>query len=232
MKKNPKVEIIVMQAEFQADSVIAYRTMENLNDITIMEDSDLAALCGKQCVSISKFEVSNLNKRNSQLTGMELFFADKSTRDAICNMIGLDVTSARTNNSQYPLFDGVDDYYIRGLIAVGIGCDVYVGGVPGITLVKFSNALVHIKQQCTGDYKKFKEALFDLFVKEYKIAEGNNLTDEEIRKMILIFTDTFVYEPGNFRYNTTMEPDPKICIYITILRITYISTIILLHVII
>ena len=38
MEKNPKVEIIVMQAEFQADSVIAYRTMENLNDITIMED--------------------------------------------------------------------------------------------------------------------------------------------------------------------------------------------------
>ena len=161
MEKNPKVEIIVMQAEFQADSVIAYRTMVNLNDITIMEDSDLAALCGKQCVSISKFEVSNLNKRNSQLTGMELFFADKSTRDAICNIIGLDVTSARTNNSQYPLFDGVDDYYIRGLIAVGIGCDVYVGGVPGITLVKFSNALVHIKQQFTGDNKKFKEAILD-----------------------------------------------------------------------
>ncbi len=209
MEKDPKVEIIVMQAEFQADSVIAYRTMENLNDMTIMEDSDLAALCGKQCVSISKFEVSNLGKRNSQLTGMELFFADVITRNAICNIIGLDVTSERASTSLYPFFDGVDDYYIRGLIAVGIGCDVYVGGVPGITLVKFSKVLVQIKEECTGNYEKFKEALLDLYVKEHKIAEGNNLTDEEIRKMILIFTDTFVYEPGNFRYNTTMEPNSK-----------------------
>jgi hypothetical protein len=61
---NPTNEIIVMQAEFQADSVIAYRTMQTLNDMAIMEDSDLAALCGEQCVSISKFEITNLNKKS------------------------------------------------------------------------------------------------------------------------------------------------------------------------
>ena len=46
-KIHPKSNIVVLQAEFQADSVIAYRTMQQLNDMVFMYDSDLAALCGK-----------------------------------------------------------------------------------------------------------------------------------------------------------------------------------------
>ena len=43
-ERYPTTDIIVLQAEFQADSVIAYRTMQHLNDMVIMNDSDLVAL--------------------------------------------------------------------------------------------------------------------------------------------------------------------------------------------
>jgi hypothetical protein len=66
-EKDATIDLVVIQAEFQADSVIAYRTMQKLNDIVFMQDSDLAALCGKECVSIGKHTVQESNGRNMNL---------------------------------------------------------------------------------------------------------------------------------------------------------------------
>jgi hypothetical protein len=146
-KRYPTTDVLVLQAEFQADSVIAYQTMQQLNDMVFMYDSDLAALCGKECVSIGKYEFIEDNSRNSEIKGMEICFADISTLNEICVHMDLKIENkaSRTNFSQYPIYDGISYHYTRAIISVGLGCDVYVGGVPGISLAKLYKQLAYLQ---------------------------------------------------------------------------------------
>jgi hypothetical protein len=55
-----------MVAEFQADSVIAYRTNQQMNDIVICSDSDQAAHTWNHCVCIKSYLVSHISQSKSK----------------------------------------------------------------------------------------------------------------------------------------------------------------------
>jgi hypothetical protein len=53
----------------------------------------------------------------------------------VCDFINIPYKSNLIKYPKLPIFDR-PDCRVRGLIAVGIGCDVHLGGVPGITVKK------------------------------------------------------------------------------------------------
>ena len=61
-------KIYVVQAEFQADAVMAHRLVNKISDIALCADSDLAAMAGPDCISIKE-----INYNNKQISSVELF---------------------------------------------------------------------------------------------------------------------------------------------------------------
>ena len=123
---NQNGKLMVIQAEYQADSVIAYRLINKISDISFCIDSDIAALTGIDCCSIKSYKYSN-----KQVSDIELFFADKSSLDYICNYLEInDLTPGiKINISKCAIFDGIKSLELRSLVAVGLGCDVFPMGI-------------------------------------------------------------------------------------------------------
>ena len=48
--------VTVLQSEFQADSLMAYRMQHGLTELIFSADSDMAAHVGRSCVGIKKGE--------------------------------------------------------------------------------------------------------------------------------------------------------------------------------
>jgi hypothetical protein len=120
----------VVQSVFQADSTLAASINHNNAEIIFSADSDLAALLGDKCVAIKKY--SFIDKARIKIVkDIELFSADMSTIKEICDSINLPVESIVIPKK--PVFEGITEMKVRCLIAVGIGCDVYIPGVPSVT---------------------------------------------------------------------------------------------------
>ena len=56
---NKGARIYVIKAYFQADSSLAYRLINNISDMSFCNNSDLAMLTGKKCLSIKNFKIQN-----------------------------------------------------------------------------------------------------------------------------------------------------------------------------
>jgi hypothetical protein len=120
-----------MTAKFQADLVIAYRTVNLLNDLAICSDSNQAAQTGHECICIKLFTLKEKNHK-TELENIGIFCSSKSSLKKICDMINLPLDSPDIKIPKYPLFD-YTDMDVRCLITVGIGCDVHLKGVSGVT---------------------------------------------------------------------------------------------------
>lgn len=67
--------IEVIQAEYQADSVLAFRQVNKFSDVVFSSDSDLLAHCGPTCLGIKLFNFT-LRGKKSGVDNIELFTAD------------------------------------------------------------------------------------------------------------------------------------------------------------
>jgi hypothetical protein len=115
--------ITASQAIFQADSVMAYRIVNNISDILLTCDSDQAAILGTQCMCIKDYKYKE-EKNSTKIENIEIFLADKSILERIMKTLHLPMESNRISKAKYPVFDGINDPRLRSLIAVGLGCDV------------------------------------------------------------------------------------------------------------
>jgi hypothetical protein len=128
--------IEVIQSEFQADSTIAHRCFHRISEIVFTSDSNLAALCGCQCVAIKEFNFKeNYNRNNSLVKDIKIFSPDFATIESIARSIHIDVSlpNNRIKKSQHHVFEGISNIRFRALIAVGLGCDTFVKGIAGVT---------------------------------------------------------------------------------------------------
>lgn len=73
-KKSGNVSVI--QAEYQADSVLAYRRVNKFSDVVFSSDSDLLAHSGELCLGIKSFN-SILRGKKAGFDNIELFTADE-----------------------------------------------------------------------------------------------------------------------------------------------------------
>jgi hypothetical protein len=98
--------ITAVQAEFQADSVIASRTIKRYNDIVLCSDSDQAALCGHRCLSIKSFVYKKKNN-NITLEPFKIFTTMYDNIKDIGSIIDLSLASESIKKPVYPLFDNL-----------------------------------------------------------------------------------------------------------------------------
>lgn len=77
-KKGGSIKVI--QAEYQADSVLASRSVNKESDMIFSSDS------GPQCLGINLYNYSTGGK-NSGLDSIEVFVADCSMLDVICDAL-------------------------------------------------------------------------------------------------------------------------------------------------
>ena len=198
--KDGSIRMLI--SEFQADAVIAYRTNQFLNNITICSDSDQSVLCGVNCLSIKKFTFVN-SKKNRKISNFEIFSSDYSNIYNAANTINLPLSSDKIITPNIPLFEKVDDAKLRALMAVGIGCDVYISGVKNIG-PKHISGLLDLLRSNNVDCNLFYDKIMELYKNQYKKEkekETNKTCKEEDLQtfvaMINIYVESYIYEPAN-----------------------------------
>jgi hypothetical protein len=148
-----------IQSEFQADSTLAAAINHNNAEIVLFADSDLAALLGDNCIAIKKYTFIDKSRMKS-LKDIEIFCSDYSTISMISSLLNLPNESKITPIR--PVFEGIKNMNVRCLIAVGLGCDVYVPGVPTVTAKVVFDFINKLKKESVhpNDY-------YNMIIKKY-----------------------------------------------------------------
>jgi hypothetical protein len=106
-----------------------------LNDLVICSNSDQAAHTWKNCMCIKGYTLKDKDNQ-TLLEDISIFVASKQSLETLCDIIKVPIKSNNIKQPKYPIID-TNYYRLRCLISVGIGCDVYLDGVPTITPKKF-----------------------------------------------------------------------------------------------
>jgi hypothetical protein len=172
-------------------------------DIILSADSDLAALLGEKCVSIKSFKYNDCSKTKT-LKGMEVFSANYITIFGICNHLSLPATDIVM--AKRPVFEGISNMKLHCLIAIGIGCDTFINGVPGITAKIIHDFIRKLKQE-QKPISDYYGSIMDKYLKHYTSDVKKKCpllvgvpTQDEINKyslMLNTFVDAMIYEPTN-----------------------------------
>lgn len=105
--------------------------MNEKSQVVLSSDSDLAALAGNRCLGIKSFKYNDKNKSEC-ISLMVLYTPSSETLTEVSTSIFINENSKRIKKSSYAVFDYINDIEIRGLLAVGLGCDVYLTGIENL----------------------------------------------------------------------------------------------------
>ena len=196
-------KIVVLQSEFQADSTIASRMNHQENDIVLCSDSDMCVLTGEDCLCIKAYKFKDKGFEGSNICDIDIFACWKSTIKKAIDSINLPSETSRLYVPPYPVFDNINDLKLRSLFAVGIGCDVYVGGVPTIT-VKFIND--SIISYSSTPIEEHYELFISIFVSKFSLHSNkinhpilmDDNDKKKYKKFLNVLVDAIMYEPGNY----------------------------------
>jgi hypothetical protein len=221
--------ISVLQSEFQADSTLASLINTGDADIILSADSDLAALLGSRCVAIKKFKFGTRSKDHN-IKDIEIFSPDISTIKQIADHINLPlIDTPNFITAKKPVFDGLENMRLRCLIAIGLGCDIFLSGVPSITPKTIYDIIQSFRQKMITDESLYYEAIMKKYLHSYvlyqKKKDRNNLHNiseieqNKYKEMLEAYIDFMMYEPSNFllgdenavenRYNANIYINPN-----------------------
>jgi hypothetical protein len=190
-----------VQAEFQADSILAGCIEDHSADLFFSSDSDLAVLLGEKCISIKTFSFNDRYKVKT-IKDFELFSPDLSTIQEIVNHVG--IADENLVYAKKPLFEGIKNMNLRCLLAVGVGCDVHLTGVAGITPKALLDHLRKLQKEGVEEGSMY-DIIMEKYVKHYKAylvkQSGDKglvvseLTLDYYKQMINVFVSAMLYEP-------------------------------------
>ena len=215
------VNVNIIQAEFEADYIISYRFRHNLSDCVYSADGDMSALCGPTCISIRSFknkkkkDVNNNETTNEkpikfyELTGtsntvMKNF--QKQLQPRMSSSSQTTTTSLQTSSSnqtditfeeaKYPIFEESNlPPYLIALYAVGLGCDVIPGGIPGITPLVIHTSIQKMYEGPNkiqrDEFGKRYRKLVDIYLDKCKKAKSK-ITEKCIRT----YMQAWMYQPA------------------------------------
>jgi hypothetical protein len=138
---------------------------------------------------------------------MEIFCPDLVKLQEIIDHVG--ITDDNVVFAKKPLLEGIKDFKVRCLLAVGIGCDVYISGVPGITPKNLLDYVRTLKNTNVNEDEYYCKIL-EFHLKHYRAqllkksgavdteTASNNI--ESYKTMINVFVDSLMYEPINENY--------------------------------
>ena len=132
----------VQVAVFQADSVIAFLLTNKEVDLIFSNDSDIHVLCGCNCLQVCDFKIKagkgksrNLTEL-MELTNIKIKTPFKSCVECISSKLTeIDAPNIMIKEAKYPIIEVLGDHafpYLRGMVAVVLGCDVIKGGVKEV----------------------------------------------------------------------------------------------------
>jgi hypothetical protein len=194
--------INVIQAKFQADSVLAASLLNHKSDIGFSADSDLAALLGERCISVQKFTFNDRHKKKT-LKDLKLFGADLITIQNIVDHLSL--PAANIVMAKRPIFEGIEQMNVQCLLAIGVGCDVFIPGVSGITARILSDFLGKLRQDNVN-----QEDYYNIIMNKYMSSYSNhqrgtgvNIMNAQLDKdmykiMLQTYVETLLYKPTNY----------------------------------
>ena len=211
----------IIKATFQADYVIALRSIEGKNDFIYSSDSDFAALLGNDCVLIDKvtnqsgglFKTKRKKKNENQVvfdsTSFLVTLAGVSNkkmaelRKCVGNQAGVTNGGSKKDtkmvwtSAKRPLFED-KPLRLRAMIALALGCDVFQG-VKGCGPATVEKVLKSIeKEQGSDDLsmtKKIKIYL-ETQLKRKKKNDEKETFDDTSNGLVDTLLDAFLCEPG------------------------------------
>jgi hypothetical protein len=131
--------IYFVVATFQAELAIAYNANKGLTQMIASTDSDFSILCGSACVLFNSKFPAICKKGQDSITGITLSSPSYATMEKVCKAINREAQDVVTKATM-PVLDGRDAWW-RALMAVAMGCDQCVGGVPGVNIVTINQWL-------------------------------------------------------------------------------------------
>ena len=178
----------VLTSVFQADSLIAKRSSSNQSDFIYGNDSDYFVWLGSKCLLIwGLWLMESSTTKDATQYQVELYGACNEHMNELKSKI-----SQNTNNlpkqlewreAEIPLFAS-PDATLRALIALSLGCDVFIGGIKNFGLKKVQEKIEkHSKDHNGSIVPYFKQDMI-------KLMKG--LSNSEIDTLLA----AFLYEPG------------------------------------
>ena len=135
-----------------------------LNDLVFTSDTDQSVLVGCDCCCVNDYKLIH-DIQNKTLENVSIFTPSKETIISITKAINISVDSPKIKPAKYPIFEHVFQEEIRAIFAVGIGCDVYLSGIKGISpkvLFDFMNQKKEPLESSTSLYAQ----VLDLYTKK------------------------------------------------------------------
>jgi hypothetical protein len=196
----------VIKAKFQADSLIAKRSVDSKSNFILADDSDFAALLGKKCILIKNIkQIYGTDKgrgrrskwkenESSELHDSTLFSVDMvgSCNERMQELkTRLDENSIYHNDQQWnkaetPIFRYKSNR-LRATIALILGCDVYKDGLKNTGRAKVHKVVEDILQNGGTEYDAEKKL-------QMMFIDGHNDKLNETTMDTLVMS--FLYEPG------------------------------------
>ena len=126
-------------AQMQADCVIEYMGVHNMIDNSDA-NGDFTTVAGSKMPMIKDFKMRKATKWNLP-TVSDCMLASSlysALEDDVMRALKLNIGMIKT--TKYPLLELIDPMMMRALVVVGMGCDTFPTGAPGIgtaTIVKW-----------------------------------------------------------------------------------------------
>ena len=125
-----------MKAEFQADSVMMGRVISGVTLMVVTSDADIPIFAGDCCIAIKQFtkdgEIEIVSTSRETLMNLLKFVSEEKKQTLIFTP------------AEYPIFEGVLDRKLRAVMALFLGCDVYLKGLEGVGPKKLSD-IINVK---------------------------------------------------------------------------------------
>jgi len=186
----------------QADTVLAKLIVDGHADAILGNDGDFPVLIGGKGIAISdfKYDVRKKQLRDFTLATGFVSVLRRATRS-------ISMSDDKILHAQFPLIDGRDDPRFRCLVAVCLGNDTCVSGVPGVAASTLS-AIIEASE-CDGDYDKLLKAVAER--PRNKKYDASHLD---------VFVDAMMYEPADLSDHAGQheymfgKPKKKLCQYL------------------
>lgn len=137
----------VVVAEFQADSYMTSQIVNRNAVMAITRDTDIPIIGGDCCMAINEF-----TKNKYRVVG-----TSKSTIEYAMSLL-LKKSTAKFKPASHAIFDGITIPRLCALMMVILGCDVYMSGMYGVSVMTLVKMIAKEKRDLAEEYSK--EALF------------------------------------------------------------------------
>lgn len=178
----------IIKAKFQADSVIAHRSVNGKSDFILSEDTDFFGLLGSKCILIKKITFPKSKNQINILNDTKFIIAGACNKRMVefkhiidsSTLLSIEDKAVEWLVAATPILS-YSNPFLRGMVALTLGCDILLNGVRDIGIVKLQKEI--------DKYATEEEAF--LGVKELMMQSMK--VNEAIVETLLA---SFLYEPG------------------------------------